>query len=149
MQFCVFTGKKKGWVRPGGSWACSYSIHTKKGERVWDIDTRAINFLVQSFSSPYSKDQHKEIWINAEIFLCDRSTTPNMLNMNWFLHCSAPDLCEFFKPAVTFWCHGNQIHYISGLSHRDKWVHGSNGRTITSYQFVQISCSWLFLRRVI
>lgn len=105
-------------------------------------------FSVLSFSSLYSKDQHKKIWINAEIFLGDRSTTPDMLNTIGFLHCSAPDLCEFFKPAATFWCHGNQIHYISGLSHRDKWVHGSNGHTITSHQFIPFSCSWLFLRYV-
>lgn len=103
-------------------------------------------FSVLSFSSPYSKDQHKEIWINAEFFLGDRSTIPDTLNTDWFLHCSAPDLCEFFKPAVTFWCHVNQIHCISELSHRDKRVHGSNKHTITSHRFSWFSCSWLFLR---
>lgn len=74
----------------------------KKGERVWDIDTRVINSLVQSFSSPYSKDQHKAIWINAEIFLGDRSTTPDMLNMKLIFTLLCPWPLWIFQTSCDF-----------------------------------------------
>lgn len=59
LQLCVFPGKK------GLNQACwemnmCFQGSQRKGERVWDIDTWTIKSLVQSFSSPCSKDQHKD-----------------------------------------------------------------------------------------
>lgn len=81
----------------------------------------------------------------AEILLGDKSTTPDILSLYRFSHCSdtesAPDLYEAFRPAITFWWHSKQIQYRSSISHSDKSMPGNNGRAITSNQFTHFSCS--------
>lgn len=122
-----------------------YVVTQKKGERAWDIDTRAINCLVHFL-----------------LFIAKISTRRSELMLNFFWVTEVQlQICltwtDFYTvlplTSVNFsnqlWLFGVVVtRFIISVGYhteRDKWVHGSNGHTITSHQLVRFSCSWLFL----